>query len=203
MVEIILIRHGLTLWNREARIQGISDVELAPEGLRQAELLAKNFPFDKVDAIYSSDLNRAKTTAEVIASRFNLPITTMAEFRETNFGSWEGRSFEDLAKEEPTEFKKFFLKPDMLNVEGAETFAEVQNRAVTALRKIAHEHDNNKNVVIVTHGAVIRVILTEILGMPLRKMWVIKQYNTAVNILRVDDGAWSVELINSTLHLHI
>jgi len=199
----MLVRHGVTEWNAKGKFQGQSNVNLAPDGVHQARMLAVHFPFDTVDAIYSSDLNRAKTTAEVIASRFNLPITTMAEFRETNFGSWEGRSFEDLAKEEPTEFKKFFLKPDMLNVEGAETFAEVQNRAVTALRKIAHEHDNNKNVVIVTHGAVIRVILTEILGMPLRKMWVIKQYNTAVNILRVDDGAWSVELINSTLHLHI
>ena len=92
----------------------------------------------------------------------------------------------------------------MLKIKGGETFAELQHRTVTALRKIVRDHEaGDKNIVIVTHGAVIRVILAEILEMPLSKIWTIKQYNTAINILRVDDGAYSVELMNSTYHLHI
>ena len=204
MTKIMLVRHGVTEWNSKGKFQGQSNVHLAPDGVHQARLLTAHFPFDIVDAIYSSDLSRAKTTAEVIASRFNSEIISIPEFREMNFGEWEGQSFEALAQLEPVEFKKFFLQPDMLIIKGGETFAEVQNRAMTALRKIVREHESgDKHIVIVTHGAVIRVILAYILEMPLRKIWTIKQYNTAINILRYDDGAYSVELVNSTYHLHI
>ena len=193
----MLVRHGVTEWNSKGKFQGQSNVHLAPDGVHQARLLTAHFPFDIVDAIYSSDLSRAKTTAEVIASRFNSEIISIPEFREMNFGEWEGQSFEALAQLEPVEFKKLIIK-------GGETFAEVQNRAMTALRKIVREHESgDKHIVIVTHGAVIRVILAYILEMPLRKIWTIKQYNTAINILRYDDGAYSVELVNSTYHLHI
>lgn len=203
MIKIMLVRHGVTEWNATQRIQGQSDTHLAPDGIHQARLLSIHFPFDTVDAIYSSDLNRAMTTAKIIASRFNLEITPVKEFREINFGSWEGRSFEDIAKEEPTEFKKFFLQPDMLIFKGGETFAELQNRAVTMLKKIVHDSDDNKNIVIVMHGAIIRTIIAYILEMPLRKIWAIKQQNTAVNILRIDDGAYSIELLNDIHHLHM
>ena len=203
MIKIMLVRHGVTEWNATQRIQGQSDTHLVPDGVHQARLLTIHFPFDTVDAIYSSDLNRAMTTAKIIASRFNLEITPVKEFREINFGSWEGKSFEDIAKEEPAEFKKFFLQPDMLIFKGGETFAELQNRAITMLKKIVHDIGDNKNIVIVMHGAIIRTIIAYILEMPLRKIWAIKQLNTAVNILRIDDDAYSIELINDTHHLHM
>ena len=204
MIKIMLVRHGVTEWNAQGRIQGQSDTNLAPDGVHQARLLTAHFPFDVVDAIYSSDLHRAMTTAEVIASRFNLDIIPVKEFREINFGAWEGMDFEVIAKDDPAGFKQFFLQPDMILFKDGETFAEVQNRAMTTLKKIVHDIDNNnesKHIVIVTHGAVIRTIIASILEMPLRKIWTIKQHNTAVNILRVDDGAFSVELLNSIHHL--
>ena len=189
MIKVMLVRHGVTEWNLTQRIQGQSDIHLAPDGVHQARLLTVHFPFDTVDAIYSSDLHRAMTTAEVIASRFNR--------------SWEGRSFEEIAKEYPNEFKKFFLQPDMLLIKDGETFAELQNRAMTTLKKIVHDIGDNKHIVMVMHGAIIRTIIAAILEMPLRKIWAIKQQNTAVNILRIDDGAFSIELLNDTHHLHI
>ena len=203
MTKIMLVRHGVTEWNTKGRVQGQSDTHLAPDGVHQARLLTAHFPFDIVDAIYSSDLHRAFTTAEVIASKFNLDIIPAPEFREVNFGEWEGKSFEELAQEDPTNFKKFFLQPDMLLLKGGETFAEVQNRAITALKKIVHEQGENKHIVIVTHGGIIRTIIASILGMPLRKIWVIKQYNSAINVIRVDDGAYSIELLNGTYHLQM
>ena len=114
-----------------------------------------------------------------------------------------GSSNEDIAKEDPENFKKFFLQPDMLLIKGGETFAELQNRAMTTLKKIVHEVGDNKHIVIVTHGAIIRTIIAYILEMPLRKIWAIKQQNTAVNILRIDDGVFSLELLNDIHHLHI
>ena len=203
MIRLMLVRHGVTEWNVTQRIQGQSDTHLAPDGVHQARMLTIHFPFDTVDAIYSSDLHRAMTTAEVIASRYNLEVIPVKEFREINFGSWEGKTFEDIAKEYPADFKKFFLQPDMLMIKGGETFAELQNRAMTMLKRIVHDSGDNKHIVIVMHGAIIRTIIAAILDMPLRKMWAIKQQNTAVNILRIDDGAYSIELLNDTHHLHM
>lgn len=203
MVEIILIRHGVTLWNRSARIQGISDVELSPEGLRQAELLAKNFPFDKVDAVYSSDLSRAKTTAKFVADKFNLPVQTTSELREVDFGSWEGKYFSDLEKSEPDNLKIFYTAPDELRLARAETFQQAQSRAMSAIKKIIayHELDGDSRIVAVAHGSINRTILCAVLGIPLKNLWRLSQFNTAVNIFRVDDGNFTVQLINSTAHL--
>lgn len=203
MVEIILIRHGLTLWNLEGRLQGISDTELAPEGLQQAKLLAEKFPFDKVDAIYSSDLSRAKNTAQFLADKFNLPVQTTAGLREIDFGEWEGRRFSELEKYESDRLNTFFTAPDKLKLDRAETFQQVQIRAMNELNKIItrHESAGESRVVCVTHGTVSRVILCGILEIPLKNLWRLKQFNTAVNVFRVDDGNFSVQLINSTAHL--
>ncbi len=201
MTKIILIRHGVTDWNAEGKIQGQSDTQLSSEGMYQARMLIAYFPFETIDAIYSSNLQRAMKTAEFIANKFKLEVIPVRELREIDFGNWEGRSFEDVAKEEPAEFKKFFVQPDMLMFKGGESFAEVQSRAMLSLKKIVKLNGDKKQIVIVTHGAVIRTIIAAILEMPLRKIWSIKQYNTAVNVLNFDDGDYSIELMNSINHL--
>ena len=136
MTKIILIRHGVTDWNAEGKIQGQSDTQLSSEGMYQARMLIAYFPFETIDAIYSSNLQRAMKTAEFIANKFKLEVIPVRELREIDFGNWEGRSFEDVAKEEPAEFKKFFVQPDMLMFKGGESFAEVQSRAMLSLKKI-------------------------------------------------------------------
>lgn len=202
-MEIILIRHGTTLWNLEGRIQGISDVELAPEGLRQAKLLAENFPFDKVDAIYSSDLSRAKNTAQFIADKFNLPVQTTNGLREMDFGCWEGKYFSELEKNEPDTLKIFHTSPDKLKLDRAETVQQAQNRAMDTINKIIAQYELNSSsrIVCVAHGTINRTILFGILEIPLKNLWRITQFNTAVNVIKVYDGGAIVELINGTSHL--
>lgn len=181
--------------------QGHSDVELAPEGVHQAHLLAAHFPVEHIDAVYSSDLRRARTTAEIIRDKFGVEMYLTKKLREASYGQWEGRSFEELALAHPNEFKTFFLDPDKYTPEGGEKFSDVQARAMEALYEIIRAH-HNQTVVGVTHGGVLRTIIAAVLSMPLKKMWALKQFNTAVNIFRVDEGGFSVELINSIAHLH-
>ena len=200
MMRIFLIRHGETEWNRQNRLQGDSDIHLSPEGFHQAKSLADHVPFQHVDAIYSSDLTRAVTTAEILAERFNLTVNEMPELRETNFGDWEGRFISELAAEFPKEFGRFFTDPERCHPPHGETFLESQARAMIGIREIISKHDN-QNIVVVTHGAVIRLILGAALDMPIHKMWAIAQFNMALNVLRVDDGDITVELMNSTAHL--
>ncbi|MBR1580715.1 MAG: alpha-ribazole phosphatase [Selenomonadaceae bacterium] len=201
MTKLILIRHGETEWNARHMFQGHSDVELAPEGVHQAHLLAAHFPVELINAVYSSDLHRARMTAEIIAEKFNFELRLDQRLREASYGNWEGRSFEELALAHPNEFKTFFLDPDAFTPEGGERFADVQTRAMAALNEIVNAHPH-QTAVVVTHGGIIRTLIAAVLGMPLKKMWAIKQFNTAVNILRCDEGNYSVELLNSVEHLH-
>ena len=200
MTKLILIRHGETEWNKRHMFQGQSDTELASEGVRQAHLLAAHFPVEHVDAIYTSDLQRARMTATIIAEKFGPELQIEPALREANYGTWEERSFEELAIAHPAEFKLFFTDPSRFCPEGGEHFSEVQARAMNAINNIVRVNDG-KIVVVVSHGGVLRTIIASILEMPLRKMWAIKQFNTAVNIFRVDDGNFSVELMNSAAHL--
>lgn len=96
--------------------------------------------------------------------------------------------------------EKFFQLPDLLEIPHGETFAEVQQRAMAALEEIAAAHEG-ETVLAAAHGAVNRTILAGVLHMPLRYIWSLRQDNTAVNILRYEEGRWLLELMNSTAHL--
>ena len=90
-----------------------------------------------------------------------------------------------------------------MRLPNAETFLQTQERAMNALKKIcdAHREEKDSHVIIVSHGAVNRVILCALLEIPIKKMWAISQFNTAVNIFREDEGRFTVDLVNSTAHL--
>ncbi|MBE8949375.1 MAG: histidine phosphatase family protein [Quinella sp. 3Q1] len=202
MTRIFLVRHGETEWNKSGILQGNSDIALTAEGIRQAHLLADYAPFQRVDAIYSSDLIRAVDTAKILAEKFNLPVNLKGGLRETNFGDCEGIPLNVLLLKKIGGFEHFFTRPDKVNPPNGETFLQCQARVLNALDEIVADHEN-QNVVIVSHGAAIRLMLCAALSMPIRKMWAIAQFNMAVNILRVDEGNVTVELINSTAHLHL
>ena len=202
MMRIFLIRHGETEWNKRNRLQGHSDTHLSPEGFHQAITLAEHAPFQHIDAVYSSDLTRALSTANILAERFNLTTKILPELREMNYGDWEGRFISDLFKESPKAFGKFFTAPERCHPPHGETFLECQARVMIGIREIIANHDN-QNVIVVSHGAAIRLILGAALDMPIHKMWAIAQFNMALNVLRVDDGDLTVELVNDTNHLHL
>lgn len=201
MTKIFLIRHGETEWNKIGKLQGSSDVDLSPEGIRQARLLAEHAPFKSVDAIYSSDLTRALKTAEVLAEKFNLPVIKNSGLRETSFGTWEGRYLNDLAKENPQGFENFFTSPDKVRPPQGETFLQSQARIMNALNAIIADNEG-KNIIVVSHGAAIRLIICAALEIPISKMWAIAQHNMALNILNFADEIFSVELLNGILHLY-
>jgi len=204
MMKIMLVRHGLTFWNTIGKMQGSSDVQLSPDGLHQARLLAAHCPFHTADAIYSSPLSRAVDTAEILASKFNLHVQIIPELRETSFGDWEGQLLRDIAAKDPVDFEKFFMQPDELKIPNGETFLQTQIRAMEAFKKIIDKHAGEKksHVIVVAHGAVNRVILCALLDIPLQKMWSLAQFNTAVNIIHEEEGNFTIELVNSTAHLN-
>ncbi|WP_315436333.1 histidine phosphatase family protein [uncultured Selenomonas sp.] len=203
MTEIIIIRHGETEWNKTGRFQGHSDVPLSAEGRTQAETLGKNLIVDHVDAIYASDLTRAMETAAPLAARFGLPVISDPQLRELNFGAWEGRNFNDVNAENPNAMKNFYTDPEQADIPESEPFPEFQRRVAGRVREIV-AHERGKRVVIVSHGASIRILLADLLSMPIRSIWHLSQLNTAVNKIRFeDDGFAVVTLMNDTSHLRV
>jgi alpha-ribazole phosphatase len=201
LTKVIFIRHGQTEWNVTGRYQGQSDVKLTEEGKKQAEKLADNFPVAKVDAIYASDLCRAMVTAETIANKFGLKVQAEPAFRELSFGDWEGLTYQQIVDKWEEAMANFLQHPDILEIPGGESFPAVQQRAMKRLNELIEKHDG-QTIVVVAHGAVLRTMLTAALHMPLQYLWSIRQFNTAVNIVRYDsDANPTVELLNSTAHL--
>jgi len=201
MTEIIIIRHGETEWNKTGRFQGHSDVPLSAEGRAQAAALGQNLALDHVDAIYASDLTRAMETAAPLAKRFGLEVISDPLLRELNFGAWEGRHFDDVNAENPNAMKNFYTDPEQADIPESEPFPEFQRRVAGRVREIVAQ-ERGKRIVVVSHGASIRILLADILAMPIRSIWHISQLNTAVNKIRFeDDGFAIVTLMNDTSHL--
>ena len=202
MTKIIFVRHGQTEWNLVGKYQGQSNIALSEKGLFQAKALAANFPVKKIDAVYSSDLQRAYKTASYIAAEFQLTVTTEEKLRELNFGLWEGKTYAEIKQNWPEIFSTFFTFPDTSTIPEGENFVILQKRAMAAVKEIIAKHIG-QTVVVVAHGAILRTILAEALHIPLRYIWSIRQDNTAVNIICYDEESSIVELMNSTAHLNV
>ena len=160
---IYLIRHGETEWNVEGRMQGHADSPLTEKGLDQARVRAESLKHIQFAAFYSSDLLRAKRTAEIIALDHQLTVTTSELLRERHFGPHEGR----LVKDYDLELKELLDKRLQLTdeeldkyelYEGYETDEKVATRFVKILRELATAY-LGKTIGVVTHGGALRVLL--------------------------------------------
>ena len=200
MMRLILVRHGQTEWNAGGRYQGQSNVALSDTGRKQARFLAERFPVRQLDAIYTSDLDRAKETAECVGKRLGLTVCQEIAFRELSFGDWEGLTYQEISSRWPEEAEKLFTAPDELVIPHGETFRDLQKRALDKIYSLYEKHID-QTVAVFAHGAINKTILAGLMHIPLHYLWSLRQDNTAVNILRLDDGYVMVELINSTSHL--
>jgi len=196
---IYMIRHGETNWNKERRFQGQMDIPLNEKGKLQATNIAKRFIEEtlKIDAVYSSDLKRAKETAEEVAAKHQLEVVVNAGLRERHFGLLEGKKFEELNKVYPELHMGNLEQFESLNVEA---FQLLQTRMVNTVKELC-KHHMGQNIVIVSHGAAINSFLHGItigeLGTGKTKL-----SNTSVSIVVYDhkDDRWEVIKVNDDIH---
>lgn len=147
---ILLARHGETDWNLERRVQGHSDRPLNQTGRAQARALADQLDGEQLDAVYSSDLSRARETALIVGERKRLPVTALPGLREKNFGSWEGSTDEEILLRFPHARRGEWGD--------GETSEELARRVVEALALIAAAHPDGR-VLVVSHGGPLRAVL--------------------------------------------
>ena len=201
MTEIYLIRHAQAEGNRFRIFQGHWDGGVTETGRRQIALLEERLRELPFDAVYSSDLYRAMLTAGAVYKPRGLALRTDPALREINVGPWEARFFGNVFYAEPESTALFLNDSAHWRHEGAETFAQVGERAYPALEVIARRHEGGRAAV-VSHGVTIRCLLSRITGLPLadQEHLPIVQ-NTAVTVLRWEDGRFRLEKLNDAAHL--
>lgn len=201
MVKILLIRHGETDYNKEHRVQGQLNSTLTPEGIQQAEdvaeYLAENYT---IDAIYSSDLDRAVNTAKPLAERLELPIHTTKDLRELHLGLWQGLLYPDAEKRFPETARMRKVDPGNTRYEEGESYWDLMNRSTAAIDRIAKENDG-KTVAVYSHGGTIRALICAWMSLPIEKIFTVPAIpNTAVNVLTYDNGKVEFLLRDSVEH---
>ena len=200
MAKLYLIRHGETDYNNKFRFQGQTDIPLNETGIAQAEKLAQYFADIPLDAIYTSSLQRAARTADIIGRVKGLePVPTKALW-EMSFGIWENMNSADIQKQYAKDWKDFFANPANKKIPKGESMYEVQQRAYPEVKRILDEYPEG-NVAFVAHGGIIRVLICTMLGLDLNRAWHLHVGNASVTCFYYWGRSYTLDFANETMHL--
>ncbi|AZY51811.1 histidine phosphatase family protein [Bordetella avium] len=193
MTEIWFIRHGETDWNRQRRLQGWQDIPLNSAGLEQAQRLterlrAETAPFD---ALYSSDLKRALSTAEPVSQALELRMRLEPGIRERSFGVLEGLDLERIDELAPAAAAAWKSRDPTRALDGGETLGHFCARVVTAVEDIAQRHAGQR-VLVFTHGGVLDIIWRQAEGVALNAPRHASLLNVSINRVAIDGKQWRI-----------
>lgn len=194
-MELYLIRHGQTDWNKERRAQGQSESKLTELGEQQARELGERLAPVEFDHIYCSSSQRTRQTADLAFGHRNTEIEYRDSLREIFLGPWEGHLYDDIEVEYGDSFHHFWNEPHKFSVDGAESFYELQTRAMDTINDIA-AHNSHQRVAIVSHGALIKAVLAHIEALPMEELWRPPlMHNCAHNVIeRVGDASYQIHV---------
>lgn len=199
--RICFVRHGETSWNVEKRIQGNIDVGLNEEGLAQAEAAAQWLSPLAIEALYSSDLQRARQTAERLAGALKLVPILRPEFRERRYGLFEGLTYEQSRTRYPDVYALFEERvPEFVIPYGGESLQQLHQRVSAGLRRLVDEHPG-QTVAVVTHGGVLDIINRLVRGTSLRQPRDFLIPNAGINWISATSASWHLEAWGVTDHL--
>lgn len=199
MKYVLLIRHGQTDWNVEGRWQGMVDIPLNETGREQARQLAAHLKGRKLNAVYSSDLQRAAETARIIGEAVGLTPKTDERLREMHLGVFQGLTHAEQSAKFPElviDMRKNYLD---FQVPEGETRRQMQTRAYTALMEIV-TNESDGEIALVTHGGVIRMLLLKLFG-DLPEFHNKSVFNTSVTEISYDGTKW--ELVDLAAFTHL
>lgn len=179
-MKLLFVRHGETDWNRQEKIQGSTDTDLNEAGLHQAEELGKAFEKEahKIRKVYTSRLKRAKVTAEMIAKHLGATVEVLDGLEELNLGLWEGLSWSEVKARYPKEFAAFAADRRYTRIPEGESYQMMLDRLLFALKVVINEEE--EEILLVSHSAVIRGLMTYLAGIPFEEMMQFKIPNLSV-----------------------
>jgi broad specificity phosphatase PhoE len=207
MMRIILIRHGHTAWNvsegRGQRFRGTVDLPLADNGLAQARTTACRLAGSHLTAVYSSPLQRAARTAQILAEPHGLAVQSMPGLGSMDYGDWAGLLRADVARRWPDLYRQWRTDPFSVQIPGGDSLTDLRDRAVGAVREILARHTDGETIVIVSHQVVTKTLICTLMGLPNPAHWHVRQ--DLCNLTCFDYDATSDEFIlvrlNDACHL--
>ncbi len=200
MGQLFIVRHGETVWNREGRIQGHTDVGLSEKGIEQARKLAHRLGPVRFDAAYASDLCRASDTASVILQDRDVPLHPTPGLREYHKGVFEGLTDAELRARYSAEYPGYVAKDLDYAPEGGESTRQVSARMTSAISEIKERHLDG-TVLVVGHGGSLRAAMMALLGMPLDANWRFVFGNCTLTIVDTYHDNAVLRLFNDGSHL--
>ncbi|MGD2164664.1 MAG: histidine phosphatase family protein [Anaerolineae bacterium] len=201
-MQIVLVRHGETAWNREVRFRGRADPALNDVGLQQAEAAAR-FVVDRwpVQAVYTSPMKRARQTARAIAEAHELTAQAFEGLLDIDFGDWQGQSPSDVKERYPDLLRAWYEAPHTVQVPGGESLRDVRERVEAGLDTILELHTGHR-VAMVGHNVVNRVLLCAVIGLGNQYFWRLRQDTCGVTVFEIDGpGTGTIVVLNDTCHL--
>lgn len=204
-MKLYLIRHGQTMWNVDGRIQGKTDIPLNDTGLCQADLLSaameervvENGP---VTAVFSSPLKRAEQTATIVAARISLPVISVKELKEVDFGLWEGLTWDMIHRRYQEDFAVWDRNP----TEGTPTGGEDREGCKARCRKgMEYILDHSRgDIMIVAHGGILVFVVDYLLRAQTQKNEIIVR-NASITTVEYDreTGIGELLYLNDISHL--
>jgi len=199
MTEIIIARHGQTEWNVGEVFRGRIDIELDETGVKQAELLAEYLSRVKIDAIYSSPLKRALSTAKVIASNHQLEVEIAPGLIDFNYGEWQGLPHQEAKDKYRELYKQWTNNPHKVRIPAGETLDDVRKRAIGVVDEVTARYEGT--VVLVAHRVVNKVLICVLLGLDNSHFWDIRQDTCGITTFNYENGRFILTEHNNTSYL--
>jgi alpha-ribazole phosphatase len=199
-MRLIIVRHGETIYNAQRRFTGQSDIPLNPLGMLQAAALVDCLASEHLDVIVTSDLERTRVTAEALARYHGLPVLEDIDLREMAFGEWEGFTYNEVLAKDANLAAQWRADPITFAPPGGETVSQLRERCARALNHWQGQYPE-ANVLWVTHGAFIGVLLCHVLDLDLKRRWQFRLDNASISELRINGERVTIVRLNETAHL--
>ena len=199
MTQIILVRHGETEWNVKEVFRGRIDVGLNETGVKQAKLLARHLSNIKIDAIYSSALKRALTTAEKIASYHKLDVVITPGLMDLDFGEWQGLPRQEVKDRYKELYAQWLNHPEQVRMPAGESLDDVRGRVMSVVDRVIAKYEGS--VVIASHRVVNKVLICALLGLDNSHFWNIEQDTCGMTIFAYENERFILTRHNDTSYL--
>jgi probable phosphoglycerate mutase len=198
--RLCIVRHGETAWNAEHRVQGQLDVPLNAIGQAQALAASKVLSQEKFNAIYSSDLTRARQTAEPIAGMLSLKVLFEKDLRERHYGIFERLTYAEVKVRFPGDYARFEARDPEYAFRTGESLSDFYGRSIAAVSKIVREHEN-QDILVFTHGGVLDMLYRHITGLSVSAERTFGIPNAGLNRVEVSPAGWQIRAWADTAHL--
>lgn len=200
MAKLILVRHGHTEFNHKQKFMGHTDIDMSPEGYRQIEKLRDRLALVKIDAVCTSNLLRARTTAGIITAGRNLEITSCSELREINYGQAEGLTYDEISRDYPEVGQAMIDRSCLISFPGGECFSDLEARIRTFTQEL-RRYSSEQTILITGHSGPLTLLVCFLLGASREMWWHLHMDNASLSVVDTYKEGAILSRFNDVSHL--